>query len=124
LDPLSAKNPAVAQFQTERAAVHLNLFQLELSAGNTEPAKLALEQARDIYQTLVEQNSDELWFQRDLAVTLREQARLQYEAGDVADAKENLDKAVAILNRLVELRPMESEFRTVLEATKEMKLDP
>lgn len=124
LEPLAAQNPAVAQFQTERAGVYLNLFQLELLAGNADQAQHALERARSSYQSIIERNPDELWVQRDLAVTLRELAKLQDASGHKLEARSSLEDAIQILKKLVAQKPDQPEFAEALADAQAVAISP
>jgi tetratricopeptide (TPR) repeat protein len=119
LDPLAEQNPDVVDYQTERAATLLNLFDAESVAGNSAAARSAIERARDVYWRLVEKFPDRPRHKRDLAVALRELAREQLNEGD-QKASENLAKATSLLSELVDRYPDDADFAEQLEATKQL----
>lgn len=122
LEPLALENPAVVDYQMDRAGLLLNLFDLELTEGNTAEARAAIEGARDIYAALAKRFPDDGWCLRDLAVALRELAKVQDAAGEGQTAADNLKRAIEILDGLVSGNPQEAEYADALEATKAVML--
>jgi tetratricopeptide (TPR) repeat protein len=119
LDPLAEQNPDVVDYQTERAAALLNLFDAESASGNSAAARSAIEGARDVYLRLVERFPDRPRHKCDLAVALRELAREQINESD-PKASENLAEATRLLSQLVERYPEDADFAEQLEATKQL----
>jgi serine/threonine protein kinase/tetratricopeptide (TPR) repeat protein len=122
LEPLARQNPDVIGYQTARAEVLLNLFELEMQAGNAAAARAALQRARDIYKPLVERFPGAPRYQRDLAVTLRELAIMEDAAGEAKTAADDLAAAIRYLTALVEKYPQEADYTQQLEDTKAVML--
>jgi hypothetical protein len=81
-----------------------------------------LERSQDILRGLTKRLPSDPWHQRDLAVTLRELAKLDDAAGNVAASIKNLSEAKTILARLVEQYPNEAAYAQQLEETMAVKL--
>jgi tetratricopeptide (TPR) repeat protein len=122
LEPLARDNPNIVNYQMDWAGLLLNLYDLELSEGNSAAARDCIEQARDIFASLVKRFPDEGWCLRDLAVSLRELAKVQDAAGESESAGKNLAEAIRILEGLVSGNPQEAEYAKVLEDTKAVML--
>jgi tetratricopeptide (TPR) repeat protein/tRNA A-37 threonylcarbamoyl transferase component Bud32 len=120
LQPLAEKNPEVLDYQKERAAVLLDLFELEATAGNLAEATQALRQAEAIYAPLAARLAADAGLQRDYAVTLRELARLELAAGDRAAAQRHLEQALRIFDELIAANPDNPQLQEHREAARQV----
>jgi tetratricopeptide (TPR) repeat protein len=118
LQPLAQQNPDVVAYQADQASLQMNLFGLELQAGDLAAARAALERAKGILDPLVRRFPAVPNYQLDLAIILRELAIWLDAAGQAKEAAENLREALRLLTTLVEQYPQVAEYATELDKTK------
>jgi tetratricopeptide (TPR) repeat protein/tRNA A-37 threonylcarbamoyl transferase component Bud32 len=122
LQPLAQQNPDVIDYQTNQAGLLMNLFDLELQAGNSQAARDSLQRAKAILKPLVERFPAVARYQVDLAITLRELAIEQDAAGQSKEAGENLGEALRLFTALVEQNPQDADLAEELAKTKAVML--
>lgn len=121
LGPLAEKNPEVLDYQKDRAAVLLDLSELEATAGDLAQAIDALRRAEAIYAPLAARFASDASLQRDYALTLRELARHELASKDEASARRHVEQALRIFDALVEANPQNADLRAHREAARQIQ---
>ena len=98
--------------------MQLALAELWINENKPAEALAALDKARVPLEQVVEQYPDVLLSQRDLAVALRMSGEIQRDQGDSATATVELQRAVALLEKLTAAEPDDNDFREQLDLAK------
>jgi len=117
LQPLAEQNPAVIDYQVERATLLHDLALLEFGADNGPAARRALLQARDILRRVADRFPAVPRYQRELAAVLRDLAIEHSAAGEAQAAQEHLRQALDLLGQLVQRYPNDAELAEQLADT-------
>jgi tetratricopeptide (TPR) repeat protein/tRNA A-37 threonylcarbamoyl transferase component Bud32 len=107
LQKMAEANPNVTDFQRELAVIHNNIGMLFTQTGRPSEALAEIEKGREIRQALAAANPRVTLFQRDLAISLIAIGQVRQENGQVTEVVETYRKALAILERLPVLPPLD-----------------
>jgi tetratricopeptide (TPR) repeat protein len=112
-------NPDVAEYRATLAGLHMNVGLLHRELDQTEAALAAFADALDLLEQLVRDFPATPSYRWDLAVALRETGQLSVRS-DRAESRRNLEAAIGHLEQLVELSPDDEQFRSELQATRQL----
>ena len=116
-EKLAKLNPDVADFQHELATVLHNIGNLQLNNGDLEEAMSANQRALAIRKRLVRNHPEHpeiAAYQRGLAISYGGVGSHLAAIGQVEEARENYQQALAIRQRLVREHPSVTEYQSEL----------
>jgi eukaryotic-like serine/threonine-protein kinase len=109
--------PNQLQLRERAAQIYRYTGNVHRQESEMEAAEAYFTKSIRLYEGLVEQYSDEIFYQEALADTLRDYSKLQADFGRLREATATLRQAVAIAEKLLAADPKRSVFRRNLART-------
>ena len=118
---LSAKEPANPEYKRNLAIYGTELARAQLKLDRPAEAQPVLQQARETLQPIVEANPDTTTYRYDVALADRLSAEAWHKLGEHAKAVDAVDKAIAQIAQLRDLKSLRESDKDLLRELEQEK---